>query len=88
MSGPGFIKHEAPLVCSDCGQLKEVRPYGKDGALVCLECAKKDMKNMKLQADAFLFGEVPEGELSELQELFTGMPPDLSDGLGTHDRKE
>jgi len=90
MSGPGFSKMEAPLICSDCGERKELRPYGQNAALVCFECAKKDMKNMKLQADAFLFGEVPENEepLSELPEMFTGMPPDLSDGLGTHDRKE
>ena len=74
MSGPGFIKQEGPLICSDCGKWEELRPYGKDGAMVCFDCGMKDKENTKRQCDRFIFG--------------AELPEDLSDGLGTHDRKE
>jgi len=37
---------EAELAqCSDCGKMEELRPYGKDAAMVCFECAMKDPEN-------------------------------------------
>lgn len=35
--------------CSDCGLKKELRPYGKDGALVCFHCAMEDEERVKVQ---------------------------------------
>lgn len=31
-----------PKACTDCGEDKELRPYGKGGAWVCFACAMKD----------------------------------------------
>jgi len=28
--------------CSQCGVVAELRPYGKDNALICFECGMKD----------------------------------------------
>lgn len=28
--------------CSECGKVEELRPYGKNGAFVCFDCAMKD----------------------------------------------
>ena len=33
--------------CSDCGQVKELRPYGKNGAFVCFECANEGRARSK-----------------------------------------
>ena len=35
--------------CTDCGERKELRPYGEDGALVCISCAMKDESNAEQQ---------------------------------------
>jgi len=35
--------------CYLCGKVTEVRPYGKDGATVCFDCAKKDMEETDRQ---------------------------------------
>ena len=44
-----IISKENPQLCSDCGQKKELRPYGKNGAYVCFECAMKDEPTAKNQ---------------------------------------
>lgn len=28
--------------CTDCGNIDELRPYGKNGAWVCFDCGMKD----------------------------------------------
>jgi hypothetical protein len=33
--------------CEDCGQVDELRPYGKNGANVCFDCAMKDEANAR-----------------------------------------
>ena len=35
--------------CSDCGNIDELRPYGKNGAFVCFDCAMKDEEEAKRQ---------------------------------------
>lgn len=52
-----LIEETDPVICSDCGQLKELRPYGKDGAWVCFECAMKDEKEAEKQFQKLLNGE-------------------------------
>jgi hypothetical protein len=34
-----------PAKCEDCGQMDELRPYGRNGANVCFDCAMKDEAN-------------------------------------------
>ena len=35
--------------CQDCGNVAELRPYGKGGKFVCFKCAMKDEPEMKRQ---------------------------------------
>jgi hypothetical protein len=51
--------------CTACGREAELRPYGKDGAAVCFECAMKDEAETERQlgkliegADVILIGRV------------------------------
>lgn len=45
-----------PAKCSDCGAVKELRPYGKGGAWVCLSCAMKDEDEAVAQFSGLLEG--------------------------------
>jgi len=56
MSGRGFIRAEGKLKCSDCGKLEELRPYGKDNALICFSCMKKDEPAALQRFSQFVFG--------------------------------
>jgi len=38
MSGPGHFGPELPQQCDECGEIRELRPYGPDGKVVCFEC--------------------------------------------------
>ena len=37
-----IIEEEKPQQCDVCGEIAELRPYGKNGACICPECAQKD----------------------------------------------
>lgn len=41
------ITQEEGGKCEDCGKKDELRPYGKNGANVCFDCAMKDEENAK-----------------------------------------
>lgn len=41
-AGVHIIAETEPMECSDCGEEKELRPYGKGGAYVCFSCMMKD----------------------------------------------
>jgi hypothetical protein len=41
----GHIREAMPQKCEDCGKVDELRPYGKNGANVCFDCAMKDEAN-------------------------------------------
>lgn len=54
--------------CTDCGREEELRPYGKNGAMVCFDCAMKDepeaqrqfasqLKAAARQSDVVIIGE-------------------------------
>lgn len=45
---------EPPRRCIECGRMAECRPYGKDGAVVCFDCASKDMAEMERQMSKML----------------------------------
>lgn len=36
-----IIESENPQQCDYCGAIRELRPYGKDGATICHPCAVK-----------------------------------------------
>ena len=36
-----IIEAEEPQQCDYCGAIKELRPYGKDNAAICFDCATK-----------------------------------------------
>lgn len=42
-----IIEQTAPAKCTVCGELAELRPYGKDGAEICFPCAMKDLETTK-----------------------------------------
>lgn len=37
-----IIEKQKPQTCEYCGEVKELRPYGKDSANICFECAMQD----------------------------------------------
>ena len=43
--GPLVIAGEEDARCEDCGKIDELRPYGRNGANVCFDCAMKDEAN-------------------------------------------
>lgn len=61
MSGRGFIAAEKPQQCDDCGEIKELRPYGPNGSCICFKCSQKDPEGTEKRMGEYLFGKVPEG---------------------------
>lgn len=51
------IENTAPAVCSDCGKVDDLRPYGPGGAWVCFDCAMKDEDEAKRQFAKLFSGE-------------------------------
>lgn len=41
------ISKEKSQQCDYCGKIAELRPYGKNGASICFECAMKDEETTK-----------------------------------------
>ncbi len=50
-----FITPELPQQCDDCGEIKELRPYGPNGSCVCFECMMKDESGGIKEMEKFLF---------------------------------
>lgn len=48
------IEQEVPKKCEYCGKIKELRPYGKNGANICFQCAMKDEAEAKKQFSKIL----------------------------------
>lgn len=42
-----YIYEEKPEICSLCGELRELRPYGKNGAKICLPCFLENEEELK-----------------------------------------
>lgn len=54
--GPiSLIYEEKPQVCDDCGEVRELRPYGPNNSMICLDCAMKDIIGTMAK---ILFGDV------------------------------
>lgn len=43
------IEYQKPQECEYCGEVKELRPYGKNGANICFKCAMQDEAEAKRQ---------------------------------------
>ena len=41
----GHPDEAKPAKCEECGIMEELRPYGKNAAMVCYDCAMKDPEN-------------------------------------------
>jgi hypothetical protein len=58
-----ILEEREPEICADCGQLEELRPYGKKIAgkrqWVCFACAQKDPKNAEEAFAERMRGELP-----------------------------
>ena len=37
-----FVEPELPQQCDLCGEVEELRPYGPDGACICMQCGLRD----------------------------------------------
>lgn len=61
--------------CTECGQDKELRPYGRNGALVCFSCGMKDEETaleqfaMQLEASCSIAGSILIGEETGVRPL-------------------
>lgn len=51
-----ILEVEANQQCDDCGKISELRPYGKNGAIVCHPCAMKDEPNAIVWMNHHLYG--------------------------------
>lgn len=51
-----IISEQEPQECEYCGKISELRPYGKNGANICLKCAMEDEKEAEKQFNKILDG--------------------------------
>lgn len=42
-----IVEPERKQQCDECGKVAELRPYGKNGACICFQCAMKDENETK-----------------------------------------
>jgi hypothetical protein len=47
-----LIEPEPPRECSECGIERECRPYGKDGAQMCFDCAMATPESKRVADEA------------------------------------
>ena len=52
-----IIQQEKPQQCDECGKIDELRPYGKNGACICFDCAMKNKKRTNHNMNIILFGD-------------------------------
>ena len=53
----GSDDEAVPKPCTDCGKVEELRPYGRDAAWVCFDCAMKDPVNAEAMFEKQLKGD-------------------------------
>lgn len=59
------LETELPKKCASCGEVRELRPYGKGGASVCFPCAMSTPESTAEAVQRFvtrLDGKEPGGE--------------------------
>jgi len=45
--GLHIISAEKPQQCDLCGEISELRPFGKNGECICFECGMKDKETTR-----------------------------------------
>lgn len=50
------VEKQASQSCEYCGEIKELRPYGKNGANICFKCMMKNEDEAKKQFSKVLDG--------------------------------
>lgn len=55
VGGVIIIEPEPDGICEYCGKKDELRPYGKDGARICVQCADKDPVTTEMMMKKMLF---------------------------------
>ena len=53
--GSAVSERENPQQCDFCGKIAELRPYGPNEEVICIECAKKDPKTTEKMMGRVLF---------------------------------
>lgn len=53
ISGNVVIYEEPPQECEFCGEIKETRPYGKDGKEICFGCMEATPETKKEAEERF-----------------------------------
>lgn len=49
-----FVESELPQQCDLCGEIEELRPYGPDGAAICMQCGLLDWEATMGRLDALV----------------------------------
>jgi hypothetical protein len=62
--------------CEVCGNLDELRPYGKGGQKICIECGMKDLRTTVRNSLKCMFGYEPTED--DLDYFVDGMKQELS----------
>lgn len=55
-----FLEPTPPAKCDDCGEERELRPYGPNGTNICHACGMKDPDGTRRRMAILLFGEQPQ----------------------------
>lgn len=55
VNGIIIIEPEPDGKCEYCGEVSELRPYGKNGERICFHCGKKDPETTTRMMHKYLF---------------------------------
>ena len=42
-----IVESKNPQQCDDCGKIRDLRPYGPGGSMICFPCSEKDPEGTK-----------------------------------------
>lgn len=54
-----LVEREPNQQCDKCGKIAELRPYGENGACICVECAHLNPQETERRMGMRLFGDTP-----------------------------
>ena len=63
MSRLGVIEAELEDICEECGDAKELRPYGNGGKRICFSCAMNDEDEARRQFEYRVCGDLDTPEI-------------------------
>lgn len=59
------IESEPEEICEYCGKIAETRPYGKNGARICFDCAMSPENKTETEKQFGLMLRGPESEVTQ-----------------------